>query len=240
MNSAIKDWADWAVSQGWTVKDDTKGYTRFFDPEGTYVGYYPATPSNPVRRMADLKVALKKGRTSDSAALEEGLESGPQQAEGRSVMTTWAITATLPIEPDEDRLVALDEQLDATVSYAPGHGVAVVLYVEDPDPLSAAESARTMLVSAVGVEPVGYEVMTEQKYLARADEPTLPVLVSAPEVGEMLGGISRQRVHQLTRLAAFPEPLVRLRTGPIWDARAVQRFAREWERKPGRPAKASA
>lgn len=60
MNREIKDWADWARSQGWTVKDDAKGYTYFYDPEGRHIGRYPATPSNPRRRMADLKVALKK------------------------------------------------------------------------------------------------------------------------------------------------------------------------------------
>lgn len=60
MNSDIKDWADWAVSQGWTVEDDSKGYSRFFDPEGKYVANYPATPSNPRRRIADLKVALRR------------------------------------------------------------------------------------------------------------------------------------------------------------------------------------
>lgn len=60
MNSDIKDWADWAVSQGWTVGDDSNGYTRFHAPNGDYVGRYPATPSNPRRRMADLKTALKR------------------------------------------------------------------------------------------------------------------------------------------------------------------------------------
>lgn len=60
MNSDIKDWADWAVTQGWTVTDDTKGYTRFHAPNGDYVATYPATPSNPRRRMADLKTALKR------------------------------------------------------------------------------------------------------------------------------------------------------------------------------------
>lgn len=45
VNSNIKDLADWAKSQGWTVKDDTKGYTRFYDPKGNYIARYPATPS---------------------------------------------------------------------------------------------------------------------------------------------------------------------------------------------------
>lgn len=60
MNREIKDWTAWAESQGWTVRDDAKGYTRFYDPNGNYIAYYPATPSNPRRRLADLKVALKK------------------------------------------------------------------------------------------------------------------------------------------------------------------------------------
>lgn len=59
MNPDIKEWAAWATSQGWEVRDDTKGYTRFYDPNGNYVGRYPATPSNPYRRMQDLKTALK-------------------------------------------------------------------------------------------------------------------------------------------------------------------------------------
>jgi primase-polymerase (primpol)-like protein len=60
MNSDIKDWADWAESQGWRVEDDAKGYTRFHDPAGNYIAQYPATPSRPNRRKQDLKTALKK------------------------------------------------------------------------------------------------------------------------------------------------------------------------------------
>ncbi|WP_084494950.1 hypothetical protein [Nocardia shimofusensis] len=59
MNSDIRDLATWARSQGWKVEDTASGYTQFFDPSGEYVARYPATPSNPRRRMADLKVALK-------------------------------------------------------------------------------------------------------------------------------------------------------------------------------------
>lgn len=60
MNSDIRDLAAWAQANGWTVTDDSKGYTRFHNPDGEYIAYYPATPSNPRRRMADLKVALKR------------------------------------------------------------------------------------------------------------------------------------------------------------------------------------
>ena len=60
MNSDITDIAKWAQSQGWTVEEDSKGYTRFYNPQGEYVTDYPATPSRPYRRMQSLKVNLRK------------------------------------------------------------------------------------------------------------------------------------------------------------------------------------
>lgn len=59
MNSDIADVAKWARSQNWTVEDDAKGYTRFFNPDGEYITNYPATPSRPNRRMASLMVELR-------------------------------------------------------------------------------------------------------------------------------------------------------------------------------------
>lgn len=44
MNGDIKKWAEWAATQGWTVRDTADAYTQFFDPDGAYVSYYPATP----------------------------------------------------------------------------------------------------------------------------------------------------------------------------------------------------
>jgi primase-polymerase (primpol)-like protein len=60
MNSDIRNIVKWAVSQGWRVEDDSKGYTRFFNREGEYITNYPATPSNPYRRRQSLLVNLKK------------------------------------------------------------------------------------------------------------------------------------------------------------------------------------
>jgi hypothetical protein len=56
----LTDIIRWAESQRWEVKTDSKGYKRFYNPEGEYVAHYPATPSNPRRRMKDLQVALKR------------------------------------------------------------------------------------------------------------------------------------------------------------------------------------
>jgi hypothetical protein len=60
MNRDIKKIAKWARSQGWTVEDDASGHTRFYAPNGDYVTDYPATPSRPARRMAELAVELRK------------------------------------------------------------------------------------------------------------------------------------------------------------------------------------
>jgi hypothetical protein len=45
----------WARSQGWEVRTDASGYR----PDGAYVGYYPATPSNPRRRFRDVVTVLR-------------------------------------------------------------------------------------------------------------------------------------------------------------------------------------
>jgi hypothetical protein len=49
----------WACSQGWRVERDAKGYRRFYAPDGSYVVRYPATPSNPRRRLADVVTAVR-------------------------------------------------------------------------------------------------------------------------------------------------------------------------------------
>ena len=60
MNRDINKIARWAQSQGWTVEDGASGHTRFYAPNGDYVVGYPATPSRPTRRMAELAVELRK------------------------------------------------------------------------------------------------------------------------------------------------------------------------------------
>jgi prophage regulatory protein len=52
-----------------------------------------------------------------------------------------------------------------------------------------------------------------------------PKLVGAAEIGQMLGGISRQRVYQLTAKADFPAPLEILSTGKVWAYEDVKAYA---------------
>jgi len=51
--------AAWAKSQGWEVRIDANGYRRFYTPEGIYVVRYPATPSNPRRRLLEVITRLR-------------------------------------------------------------------------------------------------------------------------------------------------------------------------------------
>lgn len=50
----------WARSQGWRIEVDANGYRRFYAPNGTYVVRYPATPSNPRRRLLDVITATRR------------------------------------------------------------------------------------------------------------------------------------------------------------------------------------
>lgn len=83
MNSDIRDLAKWATSQGWTVTDTASGYTQFFDTNGVYVGEYPATPSNPRRRMADLSVALRKAGLQVPPPSKKELRSARNKQKGQ-------------------------------------------------------------------------------------------------------------------------------------------------------------
>lgn len=86
----------------------------------------------------------------------------------------------------------------------------------------------------VRVEAVREDVLDEE-----LSTPNLPDLVSGPEAGRILG-VNRQRVHQLAHEHPdFPKPLYTLAVGSLWDRPAVEKFADTWQRKSGRPRKAS-
>jgi hypothetical protein len=59
-SDGIDDIVEWAESQGWTIRNDTSGYRRFFDPDGNYIVRYPSTPGNPRRRRLDVLTAVKR------------------------------------------------------------------------------------------------------------------------------------------------------------------------------------
>ncbi|ALM16387.1 hypothetical protein MM1S1540310_1477 [Mycobacteroides abscessus subsp. bolletii 1S-154-0310] len=151
----------------------------------------------------------------------------------------WVISFTFNVDPSMetmDRWETQLEGLDGSVARIPGHGVDVTTYASGGmSVIEAAEKMANEVIHIVHAEPVGMEVMREAQWQRRADEPTLPELMSAAEIAEELG-ISRQRVHQLRRTAMFPAPLADLRGGAVWDAAAIRKFSSDWKRQPGRPA----
>jgi prophage regulatory protein len=51
-------------------------------------------------------------------------------------------------------------------------------------------------------------------------------LIGLHEIAARLGGISRQRTHQLTRRTDFPEPYANLFQGQIWRVEDVEAWMR--------------
>lgn len=149
----------------------------------------------------------------------------------------WTVTMTYGVDPATEILDSWEDALvdvDGVISRVPGLGTAITVHFDSGDAMKATQGAHDFLAKVVHAEPIEISVLSEALYDERAEAPTLPELMSAPDVGELLG-ISRQRVHQLRNTSAFPAALMELRTGPIWDGAAIHKFADEWERKPGRP-----
>lgn len=49
-----------------------------------------------------------------------------------------------------------------------------------------------------------------------------PNLMGSAEIRVRLGGISRQRVYQITQRRDFPEPVAKLEMGNVWLAEDVE------------------
>ena len=165
----------------------------------------------------------------------------------------WAVTFTFagalaefPADASKDDRAAdaiedeFPPDLDASVSAAPPDRLMVTLHLlASGTPAAVATADKHMRMHCPLDGEVAVEAVTEAEHERRADAPTLPELVGASEVATLLG-VTRQRVHQLREHPAFPTPLVEVAMGPLWDARAIEAFARAWSRRPGRPPLAAA
>lgn len=160
-------------------------------------------------------------------------------------MSDWAVIhAFTKGKPNEAGLVALDDAVEASGGGSVSAGRDGRWYITNEiaadNPADAASIARERVIG-YGIDPdraAGVEVLAWPEMEYRAAQPTIPELLGAAEVGELLD-VSRQRVHQLAQLPAFPEPLAHVRMGPLWAKSAIEAFARSWTRKAGRPAVAT-
>lgn len=150
---------------------------------------------------------------------------------------SWTVTLTYAGNPAEGQLMEWDDELDSTVAAIPGVGFTAVVWIDADNPVDAAVAGAARAREVIPHEPRGIEVLDEETYGTRAEQPTVPELVSSVEAGEILG-VSRQRVAQLHRQhPRFPAPLYELRTGPLWTRTAIEWFAANVERRPGRPSR---
>jgi len=164
------------------------------------------------------------------------------------VSQEWAVTMTFAGSPDVSHLSAIEDRLEAlggAVGAQPARGLFRVTTTLAADNWEKAHSTgvdeilHALRSSGVESSVVGAETLNREEYDRRAEEPSIPELLSAPEVADLLG-VTRQRVHQLVAAnSRFPEPFMRLGSGPLWIADAIRRFDREWSRKPGRPRRAA-
>jgi prophage regulatory protein len=52
-------------------------------------------------------------------------------------------------------------------------------------------------------------------------------LMGPGEIRERLGGLSRQRIYQITMNSTFPKPYDELRMGKVWRIRDVEAWIRD-------------
>lgn len=171
--------------------------------------------------------------------------------------TGWCVTVDVG-EPGEshhdvDRggSVVLDRLGELTASLEEVHGVvagdargwSATVTVDAADLDTAQTVAVERVVAAaraceLPTDPlVRVEVVREDVRDAELERPVLPELVSGPEAAAILG-VSKQRVHQLAAAHPnFPTPLYEVAAGKLWARSAIDAFAEQWARRPGRPAR---
>jgi hypothetical protein len=116
---------------------------------------------------------------------------------------------------------------------------AAVVTVEANTLRQAIAAALELVEGATGEKATAVEVLPDDVAEARALAPSIPELVGYAEIAEMFG-VTRQRARQLVDLPGFPAAVVETTAGPLRVRRQVEVWGQTWERKSGRPRKATA
>lgn len=153
-------------------------------------------------------------------------------------MTNWVVTFTVDgTTPSPDKMIALEDTYDdLTLSgSSTKNRWYATIHCDAKSSEQALQRANKVAQVLPNSEFVAILIQPLSEYLKRAEEPTLPNLVSAAEVAAMLD-VSRQRVHQLAQSNSnFPLPMLRLKLGPLWDRIMIEEFNNSRTRKAGRP-----
>jgi hypothetical protein len=160
----------------------------------------------------------------------------------------WQAHAHVRLARILDPAAAADLAVDIAQSLAPdlaasvttlGDEATVTATITADDPLTCAREGLALITRALAdlghevVDTLALEAVDADLADARAEESSIPDLVTAIDAAKMLG-VSRQRVHQLAAREDFPAPLLHL-GGPIWVRAGIEAFAARWERRGGRP-----
>lgn len=124
----------------------------------------------------------------------------------------------------------------ASAGHIGSHTLEMIFTVDGVD-MTKATKAAIKIGSRFGTV-IGLEVITTAEADRRLEQPAFPPLAGIREVAELLG-VSRQRASELQTRPGFPAPVAVLASGPVWRVGDLSSFAETWERKPGRPRKAS-
>lgn len=164
--------------------------------------------------------------------------------DGHAVIIRAVISPAL----DERQLAAVSAEAHGTIAYDSRTGM-LRFTVSTPDPDADAVTVLrygvdtvTRAVRLAGSAAVIREgrVLSWEDYEAETFRPATPHggLAGVAEAADLLG-VSRQRLADIRKNPAFPQPVADLKAGPVWDRAEIERFERGWDRKAGRPAKNS-
>lgn len=162
-------------------------------------------------------------------------------------MDGYAVIIKANVTPrlDERQLAVVSDEAHGTIAYDSATG-ALRFTVTTPDPdadmitvLRYGAETVTRAVRAAGAAADIREgrVITWEDYEAETFRPGAG-FAGAAEAADLLG-VSRQRLADIRKQPAFPQPVADLKAGPVWDRAEIERFTRGWDRRAGRPAKTS-
>lgn len=141
-----------------------------------------------------------------------------------------AVPAPVPDRHLESVSAAAEGAAGWCVARSPG-GVSVTTWVSTERPvrelgrlvgLVEAWAARTL----PGARPVSVRACAAAEIAAELRRPAVPALASVPDAAQILG-VPRHRVQQLrAQDPAFPAPVTRVSTGPLWTVAALRAYRR--------------
>jgi hypothetical protein len=163
-------------------------------------------------------------------------------------MATWSVRVELaaPCAVSDDLTDELTDRLAdyaAAVAVEDDDRVTVQLTVEAGTLRAAFTRGEKAMTDAIAdllrdAEVIEVQVLTQQEFERRLENPRVPELWGVSEIAEFLG-VSAPRVDQLVKENPEKLPMVQKlkgKQGPrIWLKSTWVRFEAAWERKRGRP-----